>query len=74
MIGRCACGSRIWRDGSLRDSFHRLICETGAAGFAPSPEQWELGLGDVLPLQVPPAERTVPSEARADRIGPVVRD
>ena len=27
----------------------------GCEHFAPAPEQWEFALGDVLPLQAPPA-------------------
>ncbi len=62
MTGVCACRSHIWRDASLRQLFHRWHCNSSGSLFVPSPEQWELDLADVLPLQVPP-----PVPARTER-------
>lgn len=46
-------GGKFWRSAELARIFNALFPDVSA--FAPSPEQWELDLGDLLPLQTRPA-------------------
>lgn len=68
-MARCLCGERIWEAQRLRALFHQLHCNSSS--FAPSHEQWELELGDVLPLQPARTGRTAASVASEDRTGAV---